>query len=214
MSSISSGADFGDVYDAPKPRLPAPPIITTTSPSPARTSLSQSQERRSEDRETEGLSRIGSKDSNSNGFGRGSSADSKKTHRNRFFGRGIGARSRLGTAEEGTDLDDLESGVGAAGGGRDRDYSLSEMMPDIPEASGTTTTTDMTSLPARDGVWREDFGSRTHRGVGSEGRIDPRTGIVSPQAIARDSARERGDLPLSVPLVRRTDTERAMDRDP
>lgn len=30
------------------------------------------------------------------------------------------------------------------------------------------------------------------------GRIDPRTGIISPQAVARDSALERGELPRQV----------------
>ena len=107
-----------------------------------------------------------------------------RTHRNHFFSRG---RSKLGTAEEGTNLDDLEAGT--------REFMINDM-PDIPEASGQSS-----------GKWGETEkevesggkrASTVDTGIGS-GRVDPRTGIVSPQAVASDSALERGELPMVVP---------------
>jgi len=98
MQGISSSNDFGDVYDAPKPRLPAP-TFSKTSPSPRRTSTSHSRD--SQDRASDDLARIGSKDSST--FSKMNSGE-RKTHRNRFFSRG---KSRLGNADEGTNLDDL-----------------------------------------------------------------------------------------------------------
>jgi small-conductance mechanosensitive channel len=166
MSAISSGADFGDVYEDRQPRLP--PHITTTSPSPG-------PGRRSDDGGS--LAKSASRES---GMGKVlSNSSSQKTHRNRFFSR---AKSRLGSAEEGTDLADLEAGT--------REFGVDDL-PDIPEASG-----------ANSGAWSEE-GRRVGGGkVGKEGegggRIDPRTGIVSPQAVTRDSARERGELPIAV----------------
>jgi hypothetical protein len=130
------------------------------------------------------------------------SGGSNKTHRNRFFGRG---KSKLGNAEEGTSLQDLEAGT--------REFGIGDM-PDIPEASG-----------ANSASWGEEtekqfekearFGnkSRSRARTGTVGggttnqRIDPRTGIVSPQAVARDSALERGDLPMPVGRPRRAVTE-------
>ncbi|CZS89190.1 hypothetical protein WAI453_010358 [Rhynchosporium graminicola] len=175
MSAISSGADFGDVYEDRKPFVP-PPRITTTSASSATGHHSSSKERTSKDRRgsEEELHRTSTRDSQ---FSNGGSA---KTHKNRFFARN---RSKLGTAEEGTILEDLEAGT--------REFGK-EDLPDIPEASG--------SLSAH--LLREEERDREGRfggGVAGDtgGRIDPRTGIVSPQAVQRDSAAERGDLPMS-----------------
>lgn len=192
MSAISSSADFGDVYEDHQPKLP--PQITTTSPSPGpgRVSLS-SQQRNRESEDGASLSRSGSRES---AMGKVlSNSSSQKTHRNRFFSRSRG-RSKLGTAEEGTDLEDLEAGT--------REFGV-EDLPDIPEASG-----------ANSGNWEDiemeermesggegsgvggSFLEGEERGKG--GRIDPRTGIVSPQAVARDSARERGKLPIAASM--------------
>jgi small-conductance mechanosensitive channel len=189
MSAISSGADFGDVYEDRQPKLP--PQITTTSPSPGpgRVSLS-SQQRNRESEDGASLARSGSRES---AMGKVlSNSSSQKTHRNRFFGRSRG-RSKLGTAEEGTNLADLEAGT--------REFGVDDL-PDIPEASG-----------ANSGIW-EDIEVEDRVEIGGEGsglgggllegeergkgrRIDPRTGIVSPQAVSRDSARERGELPVA-----------------
>jgi small-conductance mechanosensitive channel len=190
MSAISSGADFGDVYEDRQPKLP--PQITTTSPSPGpgRVSLSsQSRTRESEDGAS--LVRSGSKES-AMGKVLSNSSSSQKTHRNRFFSRSRG-RSKLGTAEEGTDLADLEAGT--------REFGVDDL-PDIPEASG-----------ANSGNWEDiEMEERESGGEGSgfvgggsllEGRrIDPQTRIVSPQAVARDSARERGELPIAAAAMR------------
>jgi small-conductance mechanosensitive channel len=174
MSSISSGADFGDVYEDRRPKLP--PSIVMTSPPPGSGRASRDSGRQSH--ETESLARTSSRDS----MGRVLSSNSGRTHRNRFFSRG---RSKLGSAEEGTDLDDLEAGT--------RDFSVNDM-PDIPEASW-----------ANSSNWGEDTekeleGGRKRAGTAGQAasrRVDPRTGIVSPQAVARDSALERGELPIA-----------------
>lgn len=206
MQGISSGADFGDVYDDPKPKLP--PTITTTSPSPGPSRMSrESQSRNSEGRDSESLARTGSRESQ---LGKVMSTESRRTHRNRFFSRG--RAPRLGNAIEGTDLDDLEAGT--------REIGIDEM-PDIPEASGANTAVNSAATPTA--TWSEkveDDGSRSSTekdgrwprvtiaegARSSGGRIDPRSGIVSPQAVARDSAHERGDLPM-VGLPRRADTD-------
>lgn len=212
MSAISSGADFGDVYEDRKPVLP--PTITHTSPSPAPTPGlgrgSSSRVRGSEERDSSSVARTGSRDSNNNPLGKVvSGSSSSKTHRNRFFGR-IG-RSRLGAADEGMDLDDLEAG--------NREVTVDDL-PDIPEASGANSANWSEKVEGElekkrretvdeDGVVVEDlmgegggarFGAGKRRGVAERavgGRIDPRTGIVSPQAVARDSALERGELPMA-----------------
>lgn len=177
MSAISSGADFGDVYEDRKP-LVLPPRIHATSVSESPAGAHNSRDRRSEDY---GLERVSTRDStNSNLL---SLTGSNKTHRNRFFSRG---RSKLGTSEDGTRLQDLEAGA--------RDIGP-EDLPDIPEASGSNSTT-----------WAQDASQKTNEAAGS-GRIDPRTGLVSPQAVARDSARERGDLPMAARQPRRAATE-------
>lgn len=157
MSSISSGADMGDVYDKPKPRIPT---VTTTSPSrpPNRSSSFDIDDGGS-------LGKTSSRDSN---LGRViSEASSNRTHRNRFFSRN---RSKLSAADDGTNLEDLEAGV----------------IPSIPEASG-----------ANSAGGRSQLGTETDIETTTGGRIDPRTGLVSPQAVARDSALERGQIPMS-----------------
>lgn len=135
-------------------------------------------------------------------MGRVISSTSNRTHRNRFFSHG---RSKLGTAEEGTNLDDLEAGP--------REFGVNDM-PDIPEASGANSSnwgedTEKEALDRAEagqaGLEKERKRAGTTDGVGS-GRVDPRTGIVSPQAVARDSSLERGELPMAAP--RRTTTEK------
>ncbi|KAK2629467.1 hypothetical protein QTJ16_000287 [Diplocarpon rosae] len=159
MSAISSGADFGDVYEDRKPFVPPPRITTPHAlPTPARAS----QDRGSEDMGLEGMS---THDSGRSGSDILAPTSSQRTHRNRFFSRG---RSRLGTNEEGTRLEDLEAGSKNFG---------QDDLPDIPEATASN--------------------NASWGGKGGEagGKIDPRTGIVSPQAVVPDSARERGQLP-------------------
>lgn len=179
MSAISSGADFGDVYEDRQPRLP--PTITTTSSSPAPAKAGGSEDAGS-------LVKPGSRDSNTSQLSKVlSGSSSNKTHRNRFFPRN---RSKLGNPDEGTNLEDLEAGT--------REFGVGDM-PDIPEASG----------PSSANWAEEEKGKRRstadQAGIGRSVRIDPRTGIVSPQAVARDSARERGELPMVAP--RRVVTE-------
>ena len=196
MSSISSGADFGDVYEDRKPLLP--PQIAIQSPSPGTGRASRDSGRQSH--ETESLARTSSRDS----MGRVMSSQSNRTHRNRFFSRG---RSKLGSAEEGTDLDDLEAGT--------REFTVNDM-PDIPEASGANSSnwreeTEKAGLEKADKTEAAYERVEMRRaGTAAEvtrGRVDPRTGIVSPQAVARDSAFERGELPMAAP--RRAVTEKA-----
>jgi small-conductance mechanosensitive channel len=177
MSAISSGADFGDVYDDPTPKMP---IITATSPSPAR-GRNESRDGRTSD-DGSSLAQTTSRDS----LGRITSVNSQRTHRNRFFGR----KSKLSN-EEGTDLDDLESGG-------PRDFS---MMPGIPEISGPNSGSN--TLNFDEGT--DPYGRPRAGSVG--GRIDPRTGIVSPQAMARDSAITRGELPMVYQKPKRAATD-------
>lgn len=169
MSSISSGDQFGDVYDDPKPRLPNPSIrMTSSSPAPPG---SRDRQRGSEDDAS--LAQTSSRDS----------AGGSKTHRNRFFSR---TKSKLAHEEKDrVSLEDLEAGTAREGGRR---FSIYDM-PDIPEASGRNSAH---VLPAH--LTQSEIGGVTRVGTGSGGRIDPRTGIVSPQAVARDSALERGDM--------------------
>ncbi len=169
MSSVSMEDQFGNVFDDDKPRLP--PTITTSSPSPGPATMSRDS-RPSEDGES--LARTTSRESH---------AGSQRTHRNRFLPRGKSNLRKLGSAEEGTNLDDLEAGT--------REVSVRDM-PDIPEASG-----------ANSASW----GAEAHQQTIAAGnvrtpletnqRMDPRTGIVSPQAVSRDSAVERGELPMN-----------------
>ena len=168
MSAISSGADFGDVYDDPLPKMP---VITTTSASPNRSRGSTSKDsRRSDDGGS--IGRTSSRDS----FGRVTSANSQRTNRGRFFSRN---KSKLGS-EEGTYLDDLESGRGE--------------LPDIPEISAPSTGVHTANILDHDQYGRPRAGTAS---VAAPPRIDPRTGIISSQAVARDSALERGELPMA-----------------
>ncbi|KAI9746126.1 MAG: hypothetical protein M1818_000807 [Claussenomyces sp. TS43310] len=160
MSAISSGAEMGDVYeDREKPRIP---VMSKTSPSPARGGRTSQDDNSSLARSSTIDSRLQRVDS---GTG------SMQTHRNRFFGRS----KRRGIAEEGTAMQDLEAGV------RSLTNLSSADMPDIPEASGATSC----SAPITQPLARSGSGSK----------IDPRTGIVSPQAVSDDRARDRGELP-------------------
>ncbi|PQE24731.1 mechanosensitive ion channel family protein [Rutstroemia sp. NJR-2017a WRK4] len=175
MKGMTSGVEFGDVFeDRVKPKVPD---MTITSPSPhPRTS----HDLRSDDGES--LARQSTRDS----LGRITSGNSGRTHRNRFF-RG---RSKLsGEEQAGTNLDDLESGH--------RGLHSSDM-PDIPETSGQSTAWGEGHTRTRSGTV-DGTGVRGLHSSGSGNgnqRMDPRTGIVSPQAVQRDTARERGELPL------------------
>jgi len=116
MRGVSSGAEYGDVFDKPKPRVP---VASTTSPSPVdRNSRDKETSSQGNDSETDSLARIGSR-------------DSSRLHKNRFFGRST--KSRLGNAEEGTDIGDLEAGLSG--------FALGDM-PDIPEMSSAATPTE------------------------------------------------------------------------
>lgn len=180
MSAISSGNDFGDVFDAPKPLIPK---LQTTSPSPAAEAR-----RGSSSVDGESLALTSSRESK---LGRQST---ERTHRNRFFGRG---RSKLGAADEGTNLEDLEAGVS-------RGFSRDEM-PDIPEASGANTAQGSGTNTRRESETTHVGGSpeasrgRSDSSATMGGRIDPRTGIVSPQAVQTPSQYGRGDLPIQIP---------------
>jgi len=181
MSAISSGADFGDVYEDRNPVLP--PSITTTSPSPG----PGKKNRPSEDWGAS-MERPESKDSSLSRIVSGTS--SNRTHRNRFFSR---QKSKLGSADEGTNLDDLEAGT--------REFSVQDL-PDIPEASGANSANWADETEKEVPRSRRATVEQAGAGAGAEvigGRIDPRTGIVSPQAVARDSALERGELPMAAP---------------
>jgi small-conductance mechanosensitive channel len=152
MSAISSGADFGDVYDDPKPRLPNPRITTTTqSPGPSRTSRDT---KNSEDGSS--LAKTTSRESETVKI-------NSNNRRNRFFGRG---RSKLGSAEEGTNLDDLEAGT--------REIRVTDM-PDIPEASGSNT--GAWGLETEQLIGNDDSRGRYRSETAGNARIDSRTGI-------------------------------------
>ena len=159
MSSISSGDQYGDVFDDPvKPRLPQTPQVRMTSPSPSRGSQD----------DKHSLAQTTSRDSGS------------KSHRNRFFSRSKSRMDNEHNGDDGVNLEDLEEGRSG------RKFSVYDM-PNIPEASGANSTPVVGVTPP----------SMAHMG-----RIDPRTGIESSQAVTRDSALERGDLPSSIPARR------------
>ncbi|KAM3074863.1 hypothetical protein ACMFMG_008276 [Clarireedia jacksonii] len=184
MQGMSSGMEFGDVFeDRVKPKVPDM-TVTSSSPNPR-----TSHDLRSDDGGS--LARQSTRDS----LGRITSGNSGRTHRNRFF-RG---RSKLSSEEHAdTNLDDLESGH--------RGLHSSDM-PDIPENSGQSTANwgqnaekDVLASGQASGHGHTRTRSGTTDGIGMRGlhsnqRMDPRTGIVSPQAVQRDTARERGDLP-------------------
>ncbi|TGO70077.1 hypothetical protein BOTNAR_0004g00640 [Botryotinia narcissicola] len=170
MQGMSSGMDLGDVFDE-KPRVRIPDV-TFTSPSPGPHSRpsreGQSRDGQSRDRE-ESLARQSTRESRDSQLAKVTSANSTRTHRNRFFSRGRGKFSGGGgpVDEDGTSLDELEAGLHSQG----RDIHSSELR-DIPEASGYSTANPS---PGR--------------------RIDPRSGVVSSQAVQSDGQRERGELP-------------------
>jgi len=176
MSSVSAGEAFNDLFDEPvKHRLPQ---FTTTSPSPRPSSHEHS--RASEDHNS--LAHTTSRDS-----------AGSKLHKNRFFSR-KGRGSSKDDSIRGTSLEDLESG-----NVRNRQVSVFDM-PHIPEATGEAsginnahvTPPALVQPPPAVGVNR----ASTMPSSGMlGGRMDPRTGIISPQAVARDSALERGELP-------------------
>lgn len=178
MSAISSGADMGDVYDTPRPRVPT---LTKKSPSPAPSSKSHCED------DTDSLGRSTSRESR---VGRVSSdGGSRISHRNRFFNRN---RNKVGSGDEGTNLEDLENGFGSK-------FSASDM-PDIPEASAAN---------SGDELNEQTILMRSAARTGKDhlrSRIDPRTGIISTQAVARDSVIAKGDFPMSI-LPRRAMTD-------
>lgn len=135
-----------------------------------------------------------SEDHNSLAHSTSRDSNGSKSHRNRFFSR-RGRGTTIDDTRNGTSLDDLENGHG-----RNRNFSVFDM-PDIPEASGANTAAFMTPPsmvvqppPPAVGVSRASTMPSSGHGV-LGGRMDPRSGIVSPQAVARDSALERGELP-------------------
>lgn len=183
MQGQSSGADFGDVYDAPRPRLPT---IRQNVPSRERSSR-DSNRRESQSRDdSESLRQMPSLDSQA-------TSNAAKPY-NRFFGRRTHKQ-----LDDGTDLADLESGTRRADTGD---------MPNIPEASGhnSAATSRTATWSEKDGAMENiEMDSTNGRGRGripqgsanaTQQRIDPRSGLVSPQAVATDSARERGELPM------------------
>lgn len=177
MSGISSGDEMGDVYDKPKPRIP---IIQQTSPSPQPTAR-----RSSHDTDNGSLAHSSSLNRiTSNG-------SSTTTHRNRFFSR---TRSKLSSTREADELNDLEAGTFVRRG----------TMPDIPETSGqnTSSTYEMGDISNNKELEGRMMPS-SREPIG--GRIDPRTGIISPQAVVSDSAAERGDLPMAAGARRSLD---------
>ena len=204
MTSVSAGDDsFGDVFDEPRPRLPT---IMSTSASPVPSRKPSRGGRSSEEGHELHIAKTTSRDSN--GLGRtNSTASGRGVHRNRFFSRG---RSKLSSVGDGTALQDLESGIGT---GRN-DISVHDM-PDIPEASGGIPVCPENSTAAlaksTSGGDFDGEGGRMGAGMArvmsetGTGRIDPRTGMVSPQAVMGDEARDRRELP-TVGGVRRAQT--------
>ncbi|RDL38596.1 uncharacterized protein BP5553_02936 [Venustampulla echinocandica] len=171
MSSMSSGDDYGDIYDNPPPRVPSANIRGSSS------LKSTSRDGRGSEDDAS-MARTSSRES---GLGTMLSGGSSRTHRNRFFSS---KRSKLGGPEEGTNLEDLEAGP--------REYA----MADIPEVSGSNPmNSDYSQID--NSMWEREgrMAPASSRTGSVPGMIDPRTGIVSPQAVASDSALERGELP-------------------
>jgi small-conductance mechanosensitive channel len=178
MRDISSGADMGDIYEKPKPRIPS---IVATSPSPAGR-ISKDTARPSE----EGGS-IAHSTSRESQLGKISSANSLRLHKNRFFGRG---KSKPDLAEDGADLEDLEAGT--------RDVGL----PNIPETSAFNTPINEYNSSVKQQARGLDAGVTPSEDKpvpffqGSATR-DPRTGVVGSQAVRDDLDNERARPPLS-----------------
>ncbi|KAB8303548.1 hypothetical protein EYC80_004955 [Monilinia laxa] len=141
------------------------PDVTFTSPSPGPNSRPS---RETQSRDGDSLARHSTHDSHNSQLNKVTSINSGRTHRNRFFSRGRGKFSAGAMDEEsGTNLDELEAGLHS----HTRDIHSSELR-DIPEASG---------------------GSTANASPG--GRIDPRSGTVSSQAVQGDGV--RGELPTA-----------------
>ncbi|CAG8973949.1 hypothetical protein HYALB_00007478 [Hymenoscyphus albidus] len=178
MSGISSGDVYGDIYED---RAPVHVPRFNNSPPPPRPSTGG---RGSEDNNS--LGRSTSRDSQ---FGKIHSANSGRTHMNRFFNRG---RSKLGRSseDEGTNLDELEAGT------REREFAMQA----IPESNtgGTSRSNSQNWGQEERSPMLENFGGPGRSDPRTE-HIDPRTGIVSTQAMMQDGARERGELPLASP---------------
>lgn len=176
MQGMSSGMDLGDVFDdRPKIRIPD---VTFTSSSPSRPNRDSHHSHHSHDSyEGESLARRSTRESRDSQLKKVTSATSSRTHRNRFFSRARGGKFGTGSEDEGTTLDDLESGIqhSHAFSHHSRDIHSSELR-DIPEASGASTAN-----------------------VSPGGHIDPRSGIISSQAVESDGARDRRVLPKPVP---------------
>lgn len=175
MQNISSGADMGDIYDKPKPRLPS---VIATSPSPGG--------RASKDttRPSEEGGSMGQSVSRESQLGKVTSSNSLRIHKNRFFGRG---KSKADIADDGTDLDDLEAGT--------RDVGLAN----IPEASAFNSPDNDNNPNKKQEVHRQDTdragGNRIVRITDPGTTLDPRTGLVSSQAVQGNGDGET-ELPL------------------
>lgn len=160
MSSISSGADFGDVYEKPKIKVPR---FREPSPSPERPS--------GEVDDASSLARTTSRDSASTDVGRSRSR--------KFFGMKGKARSK--------ERDDLEAAVGRRRG--ESVISLQDVSKEhlagIPEAEAEAISRrDSAEARMKDGA-RGRSGSGREM-PGGEARIHPRTGVVNRQAVVSD----------------------------
>lgn len=165
MQGMSSGMDLGDVFDE-RPKMRIPDV-TFTSPSPGRHSHSRGS-RETQSRDGDSLARHSTHDSHTSQLNKVTSFNSGRTHRNRFFSRGRGKFAAGAVDEEsGTNLDELEAGLHSHA----RDIHGAELR-DIPEASGASTAN-----------------------ASPGGRIDPRSGMVSSQAVQSDGV--RGELPTA-----------------
>ena len=178
MQEISSGADMGDIYDKPKPRLPAP-VATSSSP---RGPPSRDATRPSED----GAS-IGRSSSRESQLGKISSSNSFRMHRNRFFGR---SKSKAGMGDDSTSQHDLEAGT--------RDISLAN----IPEVSSTVNSPEAESTLYEKEKTQENemgkslSGSKTERATSGDATLDLRPGRVSSQVLQSDEDARKGEQPL------------------
>lgn len=180
MRDISSGADMGDIYDKPKPRIPS---IIATSPSPVGRS-SRDTGRPSE--ESESVAQTLSRESQMGNITR---SNSLLTHKNRFLGRSR-ARSRVAMGEDGIDLGELEAGT--------RDVSLGSM-PNIPEASAFHSPESQNSPRTKVETRGDDNDqpiNRTGQATKRVTTLDPRTGVISSQAVQNSEEADRGDLPV------------------
>lgn len=136
----------------------------------------------------------------------------------------------MGSADEGMNLDDLEAGtrefdVGdmpdipeASGhntadlGARQGEWS-EKVKGEVLQAGSNSNRAESVGRPRRGTTGEREKDQHphgflnTHTGRPAGQRIDPRTGVVSPQAVARDSAVERGELPMAATAPRRAETD-------